>query len=558
MYIRKRFEASDSDIAGIISFVDKNLLDHGVKKSDRIKPVLTVEDVTASLIKHSRVVSGEENSDKNNYLDVTISASLGNLTIELSAPGEEYSILDEVSSSMRETFEEDEDDAYLDAVRNIMQGYLKDNLKHKYSHGVNYIGLTAMRSRYGFLYQTLGAMAAAIILGLLFNAFMPGSVITSVNEFLLVPVRTMYMNALKMIVAPVVFFSIISCVSQFTDLKALGRIGGEVLSLYLITTLMAVAAGIGLFFLIRPGEASVAGMVVADASAITSQTMKVSILDMIVGIIPSDIIHPFANSDMLELIFMAVLFGTATGYLGKYSEKLTDLFHALNDLFLKVATMLIKFMPIAAFCSIMSMVITTGAKTMFSVLAMFGTFILGLACMMCIYLLVMAVSCGVSPVQFIRAYTPYFLQTFSAASSNAAIPINLEGCEKLGVSKRISSLVIPLGATINMNGSCVYMAVFALSLARIYGIEITYGAMLSMIISIIVLSVGAPGIPGSGMICLSVLLTQMNVPVEAIGIVMGIDSLCCMCRAASNSLGDVVVSVIVGKKEGGLDKSVFQ
>ena len=150
------------------------------------------------------------------------------------------------------------------------------------------------------------------------------------------------------------------------------------------------------------------------------------------------------------------------------------------------------------------------------------------------------------------------VQVFSMASSNASISVNMEACEKkLGISRRVFSLSIPLGATLNMDGTCIHLAVFALALAKVYGVPIGGGMLLSMIVSIIVLSMGAPGIPGSGLICLSVLLTQMNIPVEAISLVMGIDSLIGMFRCMSNCLGDVAVTSIVAKSQGQMDMEVY-
>ena len=157
---------------------------------------------------------------------------------------------------------------------------------------------------------------------------MPDEINKSLNSLVLVPVKTMYMNALKMIVAPVVFFSIISCIVQFSDLSALGRIGGKIILMYLLTTIIAVWVGVETFDLIKPGDASLAKSLIADASAITSKTVNVSIKDTIVGIVPSDIINPFLNLNMLQIIFMAVLCGIATGLLGKYSDMLRDLFEA--------------------------------------------------------------------------------------------------------------------------------------------------------------------------------------------------------------------------------------
>lgn len=145
------------------------------------------------------------------------------------------------------------------------------------------------------------------------------------------------------------------------------------------------------------------------------------------------------------------------------------------------------------------------------------------------------------------------------ASSNASIPINMDACEKkLGIAKNIYSLSIPLGATINMDGTCVHLAVFSLALAKIYGVEISGASMISLVLAIVVLSMGAPGIPGSGLICLSVLLTQLGIPVEAIGLVMGIDSLAGMFRTMSNCTGDVAVSVIVARLEKLMDIEIYQ
>ena len=260
---------------------------------------------------------------------------------------------------------------------------------------------------------------------------------------------------------------------------------------------------------------------------------------------------------MLQLIFLAVICGIATGMIGKYSDMVKDLFEAGNDLFLKITTIIIGFMPFAVFCSITSMMITTGVKTIISVLGMLGTFLFGLVCMMTIYCLLILVIGRVNPLHFVQKYVPTMLQVFSMASSNASIPVNMDACENLGISKKIYSLSIPLGATLNMDGTCIYLGVFALALAKTYGIPVTGATLFSLSISIVVLSMGAPGVAGAGLICLSVLLEQMGVPLEAIGLVMGIDSLVGMFRTMSNCLGDVAVSTIVAKQEDALDMEKY-
>lgn len=541
------FHTDNTGFARAMAFVQQFLTDCGLEKKARIKAKLVVEEILGSLMAHRR---GDD-------MRISAHSLLGTVTIELAVKGEQFSLTENMKSAELPKDDVIDADAQ-DVLRNIMLRSMTDDLKYRHRDGVNYVRVTLIKSKHAFLWQTLGAMLAAIVVGLILSAAAPASFNAALSANLLSPVKTMYLNALKMVVAPVVFFSIVACIVQFSDLSALGRIGGKTLALYLCTTFIAVGVGIGSFYLFQPGSANLVKMA-ADASAITSKTMNVSIRDTIVGIIPSNFLGPFLESNMLQLIFLAVVCGVAAGLIGKYSAMLTDLFQACNDLFLKITTLFIKVMPVAVFCSITSMMLSMGTQSMLTLLGMFGTFLFGLACMMAVYCLMMLALARLNPLPFLRKYAPVMVQVFSMASSNASIPVNMEACEKkLGISSRVFSLSIPLGATLNMDGTCIHLAVFALALAKVYGVPVGGGMLLSMVVSIIVLSMGAPGIPGSGLICLSVLLTQMNVPVEAIGLVMGIDSLIGMFRCMSNCLGDVAVTSIVAKSEGQMDMEVYR
>ena len=547
-----RYAVFSSDPTGVeqaVEYCHTFFRDAKISRREQTKAALVMEEAIESLVAHR---TGEES-----MLNVHARARFGTITIELSAPGEEYALAHNMNSAA--LLEEDISSTdTLDTIRNILLRSLTDGLKYRHKNDVNYIRMTVVRSRHAFLYQTLGAMLAAIAVGALLSLMAPGAFNSVLDANILSPVKTMYMNALKMVVAPVVFFSIISCIVQFSDLSALGRIGIKIFAMYILTTVIAVAVGFGAFFLLEPGNAALTEGVMADATSITSQNMDVSIKDTIVDIVPSNFVAPFVNSNMMQLIFLAILFGIATGLIGKYSTMLTEFFQALNDLFLKVATIIIKVMPIAVFCSIASMMLSMGISSILSVLGMFGTFLFGLACMILVYCLLMLVFARLNPIPFLKKYSTVMLQVFSTGSSNASIPLNMDACEnKLGISEKVFSLSIPLGATLNMDGTCIYLAVFSLALAKAYGITVTGGMLLSMMSSIIVLSMGAPGIPNSGLICLSVLLAQMNVPVEAIGLIMGIDSFAGMFRTMNNCLGDVAVTSIVAKSEGEMDLNVY-
>lgn len=546
----RRYETFQTDNSGFgkaMEFVKQFLTDCQVEKKARIKALLVVEEALGSLIDH-------RNGDD---MNICVNSLLGTVTIELSIKGEQFSLTENMKSAKLPK-EGEMDASTQDVIRNILLRSMTDDLKYRHKEGVNYVQVTLVKSKHAFLFQTLGAMLAAIVVGLILAAEAPDSFNVALSANLLSPIKTVYMNALKMVAAPVVFFSIVSCIVRFSDLSALGRIGGKILLLYLCTTFMAVGVGIGTYYLFQPDSTNMYG-VGLDSSSITSKTLNISIKDTIVGIVPTNFLSPFLESNMHQLIFLAVVCGIATGLIGKYSAMITGFFQACNDLFLKITTMFIRVMPIAVFCSISSMILMMGSKSVLTLLSMFGTFLFGLSCMMAVYCMMMVILARLNPLLLLRKYAPVMLQVFSMSSSNASIPIKMEACEKkLGISNRVFSLSIPLGATLNKDGTCIHLVIFALALAKIYGVPIGGGMLLSVIVSIVMLAMGAPGMPGAGLICLSVLLTQMNVPVEAIALVMGIDPLIGMFLCMSNCLGDAVVTSIVAKSEGQMNMEVYR
>ncbi|MBR5377068.1 MAG: dicarboxylate/amino acid:cation symporter [Lachnospiraceae bacterium] len=532
-------------IERITEIVRDQLKKYRVNRKECTKAVLAVEEAAGCLAEHAT----------DDEIKVHVHHLPGSTTVILTSKGEPFSLSESMDMSF--LLDSDVDDETLDMIRNIVLRSVARDLKCRNSKGVNRISLTIERSPRAFLYQTLGALALAVIAGLVLSAVCPARFNTLLNDNILVPVKTMYLNALKMVVAPVVFLSIVSCIVQFSSITELGRIGGKVILIYIITTVIAVFVGLGVFTLFRPGSGITSTIDMEAAGKITSQTISVSLKDTIVGIVSPNFVQPFVDSNMLQLIFLAVMCGIAAGRIGSYSEMARNFFETFNELFLKITVMIIGFMPIAVFCSICSMILKTGISTIISVLGMMGTFIVGLVIMMLIYCIILAVFGRLNPLIFVKKYIPSMLQVFSMGSSNASIPVNMKACEELGVSKKIYCLSIPLGATLNMDGGCIYMMVFSLALAKAYGMQITGGTLFAVMTTIIILSMGAPGIPGSGLICLSVLLTQAGIPNEAVGLVMGIDALVGMFRCMSNCTGDVAVSVLIAKLEKMLDLNTY-
>ena len=289
------------------------------------------------------------------------------------------------------------------------------------------------------------------------------------------PIKTMFLNALKMVVVPVVFFSILSCVSQFTNLSDFGKTGGKVMGFYMFTTVIAIAVGAGAFLLLQPGSGGGVQAALQAAQPVAgAEEVNISILDTIVNIVPSNIVQPFLDADMLQIIFIAILCGVAVGMIGDYSRPLKDFFEGCNTLFLKVTTIIVGFIPVAVFCSICSLVMLTGGDTLVSLLYFMAAVLLGMAAMMTVYCLLILVVGRLNPLTFLRKYAPGMLTSFSLGSSNAAMPYNMQLCRNaLGISPKVYSFSIPLGATVNMDGSCVYLVVGALFLAQLYGVSLT-------------------------------------------------------------------------------------
>ncbi len=544
-----KIQNNRSEISRALDYVEAELKKYKLNKRDIIMNMLTAEETIVCLMEHA-----PENSE----INISFTKFLGNVNLNISAEGELFDISE--SENLFSEYDDDSMDADMEsAVRGLVLRARGDTFRYKNKMHRNTVQISVKKSDKIQLYLTLGALLLSVLLGTLFKAVLPDGVQGNLNTYLLTPVKTMFLNALKMIIGPVVFFSIVSCLSQFNSLRDLGKIGAKVMGMYMFTTVLAVLVGIGISFVVSPGNASLASFVTDSArnTIETASTTKISLLDTVVNIIPSNPVKPFLESDMLQIIFMAVICGVAVGMIGDFSKLLRDFFEACNQLFLKITTIIVKFIPIAVLCSMTSLVMTTNSKMLLSIMSFVLTFILALAVMFVVYCLLVIVFARLNPITFVKKHAPTMLTNFSLASSNAAMPFNINSCKKLGISSKVCSFSIPLGATVNMDGSCIYMAVAGLFLANVFGVKIGGAALFSMIFSIIVLSIGAPGIPGSGLICLSVLLTQLGVPAEALSLIMGIDAIMGMFRVAVNSTGDVAVSLIVAKTENLLDKEKY-
>lgn len=531
-----------------ISFLTQALKKKHINSKEATRAILMAEETMVKLFQHAPPEATAK---------LAVISRMGSLSLKLSVPGPEFEFKKDVDFCM--DMQMDESDSQAEAtIRDLLLNAFRDKLRYKNRNKCNIVLISVKESEKRLLYWTAAALISSILLGLLLRQILPVSGAQALDHYLLSPVKTMFLNALKMVVAPVVFFSIMSCVSQFSNLADFGKTGGKVMGFYMFTTVIAIAMGMVAFLLLRPGQDGAQALTAAGQVVAGSEDVNISILDTIVNIVPSNIVQPFVDADMLQIIFIAIICGIAVGMIGDYSRPLKEFFEGCNTLFLKVTTIIVSVIPLAVFCSVCSLVMLTGGDTLVSLIYFLVTVLAGMAGMVLVYSLLILVVARLNPLIFLKKYAPGMLTTFSLGSSNAAMPYNMQICRNdLGISPKVYSFSIPLGATVNMDGTCVYLVVAAMFLARLYGVDLTGSDLTAMFFSVFVLSVGAPGVPGAGLVCLSVLLVQIGVPVEGAGLMMAIDSIVGMFRAASNTAGDVAISLVVARLEHLLDLELY-
>ena len=362
------------------------------------------------------------------------------------------------------------------------------------------------------------------------------------------PVGTIYINLLKFMVVPVVLFSITKGVISLDDLKKVGSVGIKTFIYYICTTAFAVVVGLVVVNCFKGFFPVLDSSVTSGLEYTATEAPK--IMDVIVNIFPDNLFKPMVETNMLPVIVIAIFFGAgilASGEKGRMASNLVD---SLEDVVMKVLMMIIKLTPIGVFCLMADVVAVNGAKIVGSL-----AIVIGVAYIAYILHVVIIYSCsvkflsGMSPIKFFKGISAAMLTAFTTTSSNATLPINIECCNDMGAEPEISSFVLPLGATINMDGTAIYQAVAAVFIACCYGVDLTLGQMAMIVVTATLASIGTAGVSGAGMIMLSMVLIQVGLPVEGIALIAGVDKLFDMGRTTLNITGDATCAMWLSKVE---------
>jgi proton glutamate symport protein len=371
----------------------------------------------------------------------------------------------------------------------------------------------------------------------------------------------LFLALIKMVVVPLVFFSLVVGVASLGDFRALGRLGGRTIGYFMLTTVAALVIGVGLANIVQPGRllsaddraqllASYAGSV---GAAVKNAAAAPSMLDQLVAIVPTNPVASLANGDMLQVIFFALMLGIALTLMDvARAQPVVDLFGRLNDAMVMLVHVAMALAPYGVAALLFKVVGSTGLSVLVA-LAVYGVVVVvGLVLHLIItYGLVVRFGARLPLLGFLGAIKEALLVAFSTSSSSATLPVTMEACEEnLRISPRITSFVLPLGATVNMDGTALYQGVAAIFIAQIYGMDLTLGDQATIVVSATLASVGAAGVPGAGMITLAMVLTAVGVPTEGLALILGVDRLLDMFRTTINVVGDSTACAFMARLEG--------
>ena len=458
-------QSNIENLTQAMTFIDEKLKECKLNKKDNAKALLLTEEYLVEFF---------NNLPKGENIIIKIKKLLGKTTIM----GKSSVVIDTLNPEAQIQYDVYESAPNAEAaIRGMILNANRDIVRQSYRNNTNKVVITAGVSSQKNLINVLFSMLSALVLCTIMRLFLSETITGAINTYLFMTIKTIFLNALKTVVAPLIFFSIAASVSSITDLSEFGKIGAKVMAFYATTTLVATGVALTAYNIINPGS--------------------------------------------------------------------------FNELFLTVATTITKCLPIAVFAFIGSMVLTLDVQVLKTLVSLFVCILLGMIFMLIFYLLAVLIVTRSNPIDFFQKAIPAWLNAFALSSSNASMAFTMNTCDKkLRISPKLYSFSIPLGATINMDGFVIILTIAFLFLSKVFGITLSTGEIVALIVTIILLSFGAPGMPGVSTICMSVLLLQFNVPMEALALFIGIDAITDPLGTANNVFGDIVGSYCVAKRNG--------
>lgn len=539
MSYNAEFPINSENMGKCLEFVENSLISYNLKKRDLMEALLISEEI---------LIQMEEQAPEGAIVQVLVNKKIGIPRISFIAPGSVMSLDEQTSGISLEQLGEDTENS----IRNTMLQSFAESIRYRNSKGKNYVSIITGIPERELAGQTITALILAVISGWFGRLFFPQNFNQLIVSNFFAPIETLFLSSLMFIASPAVFLSITCSVLRFDGFGELNQGGKRVIFTYLFTSIVATITGVFVFYLLKPGTV---GMLTSQMG--TGSVGVFSILDVLTDAIPPNIVEPFTSGNTLQLLVSALLIGLSLNISNKKVTNLRTIIEELDVVCGKVASIVMKTIPFVVFCSTTSVLLRASFAVYIALGQLILTLLIGLIIMTIIYCLFLIVRIGINPIIFLRKYIPIMKDTFLKGSGVAAIPITMRFCKRqLGIPQNISSFVIPLGATINMDGNCICLTIISLFFCRICGIQMGANDLAILIFMILVLSLGAPIAPGTIILCMVTLLSQIGISLEGISLIIGINFILEMILGMINTFGDVVVALIIAKREGVLNHEV--
>lgn len=414
------------------------------------------------------------------------------------------------------------------------------------------------KKKLGLSQQIFIALIAGLIVGILIHYFMPAGHFRDdvLVEGIFYTIGQVFIRLMQMLVVPLVFFSIADGCRNLGDTETLGKVGVRIVLFYICTTALAIFLSLMLARIINPGKGMNMSLGANEFEVDGGEEFSLS--KTILNFVPTNPIGALANGEMIQIIIFAVIVGLLIASMEDRLITLGNVVTEMNDLMMGMTMWVMKLAPIGVFFLISRTFASLGYDVIISMLSYMATVLGGLLVqLILVYMVLLTVFTRVNPINFLKKFAPVMTFAFSTASSNATVPVNIKTLEEMGVDRKISSFTIPLGATINMDGTAIMQGVAVVFIANAYNIDLTAADFATVILTATIASVGTAGIPSVGLITLSMVLQSVGLPVEGIAMIMGIDRILDMARSAINISGDATGTIIVANSVGSFDKEKY-
>lgn len=532
-----KYDLTFETLGDVSQELEAYLKEHNTDAKDIQTALLLLEEISVRFLEHSPETP----------VQVRVRNRFGSISVTLSNAAEDFNPISEIKDWGTES------ENYF---RTLIFRANAEKLDYARQNGRNVVNIKARKPKNRMMVLALLMLVAGVVLGLVMVHTMGTESASLFDYEVFETISAMFFNALGMLIIPMIFCSVVTTIAGLSSLSDTGRLGGKALRTYMTTTAMAILVGFGAAYLFLPRKLPDAVMKIAEGH--TTESVEILGRDMLIGLIPKDILAPIQNANIMQVMLLAVFVGMALGVLGEKIQVLNRLIEDLTNLFQTLVNMVAAFMPLVTLAATASLMIHIGLPVLPLLGRLILTEIIAVGVMWLIYSIQLGIR-GISPVPFWRALPGYFRKSGLPNYSGAYLPYSMELCTRqFGVSPRVTSFTTSLGATINMDGACVHFVLCSVLFARLYNVELDANMIATIAIAVFILSMGDSAVQNSSLISMTSILTMMGVPTSALGLILGVDAVLDMFRCGSNIIGDLSATLTIGKSEGEMDVEKYR